>query len=341
MGEGRFEESAELATFARARADEITDLSRSALFMERLESLQSSIQHSLQTGASYFQPMELESVLDDLAQIQVSYTIERHDDFARDLEAIETRMAIIIEGTPEVLSATLDEQRDWIRALREAGADLYAYHEIEDAAEQIFQAQSSFDSGHFRQSYRAARQAGMILTEIQVMADEFTYKEAAERILESLADARTDFAQYIALSPQMVTYLAINPGGAGRATRIASVSSPTEFRREVERLQGLASEITAPPTRIDHRTELMACLQNAQLAARNFEYLNIADRMDERTISETVESAYRFLETSQRQSEELSANLLEAPLAGPVTMTEMGRPLLERALADYSYGQLN
>ncbi|MBN1477489.1 DUF4398 domain-containing protein [Candidatus Sumerlaeota bacterium] len=339
MSGGDFAQSRELALFGRQRADEVTELSRQGLFVERIEGVRQSVNHAMATGSNFFQPADLEAVLEDLTGLERSYTPSRHDDYERDLEALEVRMAMIIEATPEILASTLDNCRDWIRRLRsEERADLYAGEDLEQVAAAILAAEQCYESGHHRQSYREVVRAGRLLVGIQTMADEFHYKATVEQLIGDLEAARVEFADYINLSPNMLTYLAIDSGGSGRATSIVSGYSPSEFRREVERLQGLASEIEPPPTRIDHHMELLACLRNAQAAARNFEYLGIADRMDERTIAETVAHAYDFLETSRRQSTELSAALIEGPLAGPVTMTEEGRPLLERAMADHAYG---
>jgi hypothetical protein len=115
--------------------------------------------------------------------------------------------------------------------------------------------------------------------------------------------------------------------------------SPTEFRREAERLQTLANQLNPPPSRVDQHQVLLASLENAERAARNFEYLLIADRMDEHTIRDTVESAYLYLETSHEQTQNITQALIEGPLQGPVTMTEMGRPFVERAEANMGEGQ--
>jgi hypothetical protein len=339
MSAGDFAQSRELAIFGRQRADEVTELSRQALFVERIAGLRQSVNHALATGSSFFQPADLEAVLDDLSDLERDYSPARHDDHERDLEALEVRMAMVIEGTPEILASTLDTYRDWIRRLRsEERADLYASEDLEQVAGAILAARQSFDSGHHRQSYREVVRAGRLLVSVQTMADEFRYKVAAEQVIGDLEAARVEFANYIKISPNMLTYLAIGSDGSGRATNIVSGYTPSEFRREVERLQGLAGEIEPPPTRVEHHAQLLACLRNAQAAARNFEYLGIASRMDESTIADTVAHAYDFLETSRRQSTELTASLIEGPLAGPVTMTEDGRPLLERALADHAYG---
>lgn len=333
-------EAAQLAAFARERAQEVTRLSQQALFAERMLGLRQSIEHAMATGASYFQPNELASVLNDLSEVETSYTPARHDDAVRAFEALEARMAIIIEGTPEVLEATLNEYRDWIRHLRgEKDADLYAHHELEVASGAILSAQRNFDTGHVRQAYRDVVDGGRVLSRVQEMADEFDYKAAVDDILNQLDDARYQFAAYIAISPRMLTYAAISPGGQGRMTNIVSNYSPSEFRQEVERLQGLADDVRVPRTRADHYHLLLACLRNAQTAARNFEYLRIADRMDERTINNTVAAAYDFLETSHRQSEELTRGLMEYPLQRPVTMTELGRVHVNRAMANSGFGQ--
>ncbi len=342
MHAGHHIESQELARFASQRADEITVLSRHALFAERVFGLHQSVQHAINTGASFFQPEDLQAVLQDLARIEANYTAARHDDHERDLEVLEARMAIIIEGTPQILVAIIDTYREWMRTLRDDNdADRYAYEELQRIAELMISAQRNFAEGHHRLSHTDVQRAGRLLTIVQVMTDEFDYKASADEILAQLEAARIEFADYIEISPPMMIQLAISPGGSGRATAIVSGLSPTELRREVERLQTLAEAIDSPPTRVDHHTRMLACLRNMQSAARNFEYLSIADQMDERTITATIESAYRFLEASRRQSTELTRGLLEAPLAGPVTMTEMGRPLLRRAEDHFAYGQYN
>ena len=205
--------------------------------------------------------------------------------------------------------------------------------------EDILAAEQSFENGHYRLAYRHVLEAGHTLQSIQLQADEFMYKDQVDDVLDQLAEARLEFSSFTNLSPRMLTYMAIQPNGSGSATSIVSGLSPTEFRREAERLQTLAGQIQPPPTRQDQQQMLLACLENAERAARNFEYLLIADRMDEHTVRETVDSAYLFLETSREQSEEITRDLIEGPLRDPVTMTEGGRALLDRAEANLGEGQ--
>jgi hypothetical protein len=340
MDEGDFGKSRELATFAQQRADEITQLSRQALFHERMDNLRQSTEHAMTTGGNYFQPNELVSVLDDLAVIERTYNPNRHDDFERDLEALEAKMAILIEGTPEILEETLEGYRDWIVYLREEkGADLYAYSELEEVAQGIVSAQRNFDQGHHRAAYQDVQDTGGILRRVQLMADEFDYKESVQELLGQLEAARYQFGRYISINPEMMTRLAISPGGSGRSTALAGLGSPADFRRAVEDLQAQAEVIQAPSTRVDHQSRLLACLRNAQSAARNFEYLIIADQMAESEVRKTIDSAYEFLEASHHQGEELMVSLIEDPLRGPITMTELGRPALNRAEGRMSYGE--
>jgi hypothetical protein len=339
MNRGDFGESRDLALFARRRSDEITGLSRQQLFAERMESLRQSVEHAMTTGSTHFQPVELEAVLDEMAVIDRDYDPGRHDDYARDLEALEARMAILIEGTPEILAETLDGHRDWIRALREQGADLYAYEELEQVARLIVRARESFESGLERQAHRAVVEAGSVLGEVQLMADEFAFKAEVDGILAQLEAARREFGEYISVNPAMMKRLAISPGGASRFTAIVGLATPSEFRQEIERLQAVANTITPPSTQGGHHSKLLACLRNAQSAARNFEYLKIADTLSEREVNERIDDAYAFLEASHRQELELGEGLIERPLDGPVTMTELGRPLLNRAEAAFSHGE--
>jgi len=271
--------------------------------------------------------------------IERDYNIANHDDFVRDFEALETRMALVIEATPAVLEATLDSYRDWVRRLRdEHGAELFAQDTLQEVAHDILAAEESFAGGHYRLAYRNVMEAGHTLQTIQLQADEFDYKNHVDEVLNQLAAARRDFSTFTSVSARMMTYLAIQPNGTGNSTAIAGLKSPTEFRREIERLQTLANQIVPPPTRGDQQGELLACLDNAERAARNFEYLLIADRMDEHTIRDTVDSAYLYLETSEEQSEQITQALIPGPLRGPVTMTVTGRDLLDRTEANEAEG---
>ena len=100
--------------------------------------------------------------------------------------------------------------------------------------------------------------------------------------------------------------LPVREAGIGRVGRV--LVTIVGRRQAVRRRTGALPE--PPCARRVIRMRVRAD-DSRDCAARNFEYLLIADRMDEHTIRDTVESAYLYLETSHEQTQNITQALIE------------------------------
>ncbi|MFH0795216.1 MAG: hypothetical protein V2A74_14425, partial [bacterium] len=107
------------------------------------------------------------------------------------------------------------------------------------------------------------------------------------------------------LQPAVLSTLSQGPNGRGQALSMAGGFTPNRFRTRVDDLNAEARALSVPPGRENLHRQVLGVFRTAQLAAMNYEKLEILDQYSHREVRGFINEGVKLIAQTRQKEEEV------------------------------------
>lgn len=307
-----FQRSLRLAEQSRTIAQEVIEASQKAGIQERLTRIQKSLNETINTGANYFQVSEVKRLLEEAERVKASASYRTYEDVIAELNRIDAEFENVLNSTPDRVAGLIAQQRARLDTLEEehAAADI-APEALRNARRQLEYTEIDFKEGRFTGAYGNLRQGLDAVALVEASIAERDYQIKVTKLFREMNEALVRFDAVIKLGPDVMRRIAYGIEGRGRAVAVANAMPPTQFKQVIDDIYLAVLDMTPPPTREQLHREVVRTVNEARLAAAEFQKILIFDELDRRTINDTVRSAYEHHGNMVKLRSEVQQRLLD------------------------------
>jgi hypothetical protein len=327
-----FDRSRALAEQGRVIAEEVREASQRAGVQERLTRIQNALQDASRTGANYFQVAEVKRLLKETEKVKASLGYRAYEDAVEALNRIDAEFESVLNSTPDRVGKMVERLRSKLSELEaEADANSIAPSETREARERLNYVTIDFDEGNFARAYGNLQGAIRAVEAVEARVAERAYQIEITRLFRELNEALVRFDAIIKLGPDTLRRVAYGIDGRGRAVAISNAMPPTEFKEIVDDIYLTVIGIEPPPSRASLHKRVVRVVEEARLAAAEFQKILIFDELDRAAINDTIKSAYKHHNEMVKQRSEVLERMLDAGADLDVVREEQVRPF-ERSI---------
>jgi len=302
--------SSSYADKATLEARKVVKQAKKQSFEERVDAINSGMDHAMHSGANYFQTKDAKSIYRELADVEENYTEEKYDLLSSRLDKLDADLEKVVSSTPEVLDKLLAIQRKRLARQKETMAVDFAPDLLESAERHIRYAGIDYDKGHFSQSYRDLKIVIKNLDEVDNRLEMESYASKVDLILRDLSDLMNQFDPVLRLNPDTLYSFTKGPQGEGHYISIASKIKPDEFRKEVTDLYHRGKLLESPKNAHAVHQLFMDMLNDIRLASIYFDKLIILDEYEPTSRREIIEKAYGYIDRAKGKRSEIQKTFL-------------------------------
>lgn len=312
---GQYANSAALARGAEKDALSVARASKIQNYRDQIRRIEENLEAGRQQGLTLFQVDDFVGVNQRLVTLTDSFDqggLSNYEYTMTELSKLEARLRNALDSTQRKVHQVVAEQNSVLeRMVTEDNAMDYAAPLVERAKGNLKAAKLDFDRRLYKSSHTSLAQAISDIREIQRRRDQERYILRARSLFSRLDEAKSRFSGVVNLHPDMLKSLARGDRDRGLPVNLADVYSPNDFRKAVEALYAEATVITPPATEAKTHEEVIAALNDARLAAINFEKMAIFNQITQRETDSIIDAAYQMLKSSDARVANLQRKFAE------------------------------
>jgi len=307
---GNYRTSLESAEQARSLAEEVTAAAQKAGIDDRLSRIQRSLASAEKTGANYFQVTEVKRLLRETEQVRATRSQRNYEDTLEALNRIEAEFEIVIGSTGEQVSGLVERLRAKLEQLQaNPRTAQVAAQQSRDAQQYLNFVEVDFEGGNYAAAYKNLKLAMEAIETIDNGLAEQTYQITITALFRELSDALAGFDAVISIGPAVLKRMSFGIQGRGQSLAVANAMPPTQFKQKIDDIYLRILAVEPPPTRKNVHRRAVEAMNEARLAAAEYQKFLIFDEFDRKSIEDTIDNAFVHLKKMEKLRAELQQRL--------------------------------
>lgn len=309
MDRGAYSDAELQAHQAITTANNVSRDAKRQSFQSRMTNLEQKIASAQKQGTGYYQVNDVSKLLGEMNALRNEFNPDNYEDYASRVTLIDAQLAGLVQMTPDVLRELVLSMQDRLTAMETRGARTFLPEKIEEIERRIKYAQLDYRAEKFLPSYQNAKDAQILLDEVDLYLGERDYDSQLSAQFAAITEQFRKFGEVLSMGTPILSRMITGVEGRSRAISVLQTHSPSDLRQEFTQIEINIRKLNVPWTRVNIQEAAIKMIQQAKLGATNFEKLLILDHYDTSEARRIVETAYLQMHQAKRSQEAIQQAL--------------------------------